>query len=428
MGVNKTDISTTILSITATLVLWEVLTVVFNVPGFILPPPSAIFIEGVTRYHLYLYHSWITFYEMVAGFVLAAVVGVLLAVVIVYSRILRNMLYPQIVVLQIVPKVAIAPLLLIWAGYGITSKVLLALLVSFFPIVVNMVTGLVAIEEELLDLCRILQSGRWQEFSKVRLPNALPYLFSSLKVASTLSVIGAVIGEFVEEARVSAISSSSPIPSCGPRCPSSPCSASRSWAFCSTVSCCWRSACACHGRSGSRQRHRVGGVGWALRPLDRMPQTPNHRAQCPRALVSAWAKSLASTPHVPPPIRAILPTLRANLPTVRSSRCFARSLTAGDDVPRNGKVLGDFHQQEQHHAKNSKGNNSGKEELGVHAAVGHHEKIAEPRIPPTNSPTTAPTTAKVIDIFSPPKIAGRALGKRILKKVANAPKPMERAR
>jgi len=75
--------------------------------------------------------------------------------------------------------------------------VLLALLVSFFPIVVNMVTGLVAIEEELLDLCRILHSGRWQEFSKVRLPNALPYLFSSLKVASTLSVIGAVIGEFV---------------------------------------------------------------------------------------------------------------------------------------------------------------------------------------------------------------------------------------
>jgi NitT/TauT family transport system permease protein len=93
--------------------------------------------------------------------------------------------------------VAIAPLLLIWAGYGITSKVLLALLIAFFPIVVNMLTGLVEIEEELLDLCRILQSGRWQEFFKVRLPNALPYLFSSLKVASTLAVIGAVIGEFV---------------------------------------------------------------------------------------------------------------------------------------------------------------------------------------------------------------------------------------
>jgi len=197
MGISKTDISTTILSILGTLVLWEILTRLSQIPGFILPAPSAIFIEAVTRYPLYLYNSWITFYEMVAGFLLAALVGVFLAVVIVYSRIMRNMIYPQIVVLQIVPKVAIAPLLLIWAGYGITSKVLLALLIAFFPIVVNMVTGLAEIEEELLDLCRILQSGRWQEFSKVRLPNALPYLFSSLKVASTLSVIGAVIGEFV---------------------------------------------------------------------------------------------------------------------------------------------------------------------------------------------------------------------------------------
>jgi NitT/TauT family transport system permease protein len=197
MGISKTDIATTTISIIATLAVWELLTRIFHIPGFILPSPSAIFVEAVTRYPLYLYHSWITFYEMVVGFLLAAAVGVFLAVVIVYSRIIRNMIYPQIVVLQIVPKVAIAPLLLIWAGYGLTSKVLLALLVSFFPIVVNMVTGLVAIEEELLDLCRILHSGRWQEFSKVRLPNALPYLFSSLKVASTLSVIGAVIGEFV---------------------------------------------------------------------------------------------------------------------------------------------------------------------------------------------------------------------------------------
>ena len=197
MGISKTDISTTILSILGTLVLWEILTRLSQIPGFILPAPSAIFVEAVTRYPLYLYSSWITFYEMVAGFLLAALIGVFLAVVIVYSRILRNIIYPQIVVLQIVPKVAIAPLLLIWAGYGITSKVLLALLIAFFPIVVNMLTGLVEIEEELLDLCRILQSGRWQEFSKVRLPNALPYLFSSLKVASTLAVIGAVIGEFV---------------------------------------------------------------------------------------------------------------------------------------------------------------------------------------------------------------------------------------
>jgi NitT/TauT family transport system permease protein len=197
MGLSKTDIGTTTISIVATLAVWEALIRIFRVPGFIVPAPSAIFVEAVTRYQLYLYHSWVTFYEMVVGFALAAVVGVVLAVAIVYSRLIRNMIYPQIVVLQIVPKVAIAPLLLIWAGYGMTSKVLLALLIAFFPIVVNMVTGLIAIEAELLELCRILHSGRWQEFSKVRLPNALPYFFSSLKVASTLAVIGAIIGEFV---------------------------------------------------------------------------------------------------------------------------------------------------------------------------------------------------------------------------------------
>jgi NitT/TauT family transport system permease protein len=197
MRISKTDIGTTVLSIIATLAAWELLTRAFHVPGFILPAPSMIFAEALSRYPLYLYNGWITLYEMIAGFLLAAAVGVLLSVVIVYSRLIRNMIYPQIVVLQIVPKVAVAPLLLIWAGYGLTSKVLLALLVAFFPIVVNMVTGLVAIEDELLDLCRILHSSRWQEFAKVRLPNALPYLFSGLKVASTLAVIGAVIGEFV---------------------------------------------------------------------------------------------------------------------------------------------------------------------------------------------------------------------------------------
>ena len=197
MGISKTDIGMTIVSLLATVAAWEILTWLFHIPGFILPAPSAVVAEAVTRYPLYLYSSWVTFYETVVGFLLAAAIGVFLAVIIVYSRVVRNMIYPQIVALQIVPKVAIAPLLLIWAGYGLTSKVLLALLIAFFPIVVNMVTGLIAIEEELLDLCRILHSGRWQEFAKVRLPNALPYLFSSLKVASTLAVIGAVIGEFV---------------------------------------------------------------------------------------------------------------------------------------------------------------------------------------------------------------------------------------
>lgn len=197
MRISTSDAGMTALSILGTFAIWELLTRSLHVPSFILPPPSQIFVEALSRYQLYIYSTWVTLYEIIVGFLLATAVGILFSVLIVYSRIMRNMIYPQIVVLQIVPKVAIAPLLLIWAGYGLTSKVLLALLVSFFPIVVNMVTGMLAIEAELLDLCRILHSSRWQEFAKVRLPNALPYLFSSLKVASTLSVIGAVIGEFV---------------------------------------------------------------------------------------------------------------------------------------------------------------------------------------------------------------------------------------
>ena len=116
----------TIVSVLATVAAWEILTWLFHIPGFLLPAPSAVVMEAVTRYPIYLYNSWVTFYETVLGFLLAAAIGVFLAVIIVYSRVIRNMIYPQIVALQIVPKVAIAPLLLIWAGYGLTSKVLLA--------------------------------------------------------------------------------------------------------------------------------------------------------------------------------------------------------------------------------------------------------------------------------------------------------------
>jgi NitT/TauT family transport system permease protein len=197
MQTSKTDIVVSIISAASFVLFWELAVRLWHIPVLVLPAPSEIAAEGYQRFGLYFGHSWVTLYETVLGFLLAAVIGVILSVGIVYSRVLKSAIFPLIVALQIVPKVAIAPLLLIWAGYGISSKVLLALLIAFFPIVVNMVTGLAAVEEELLELCRILQANRWKEFIKVRLPNALPYLFSSLKVASTLAVIGAVIGEFV---------------------------------------------------------------------------------------------------------------------------------------------------------------------------------------------------------------------------------------
>ncbi|MEJ0070893.1 MAG: ABC transporter permease [Pseudomonadota bacterium] len=134
---------------------------------------------------------------MIGGFALALVSAVPLAVAVVYSPLLRRIIYPLILMLQSVPKVAIAPLLLIWVGYGLKSNMIVAATVAFFPIVINTATGLEAVEADLLDLTRSLDASTLKVFWKVRLPWALPYLFSSLKVAITLAVIGAVVAEFI---------------------------------------------------------------------------------------------------------------------------------------------------------------------------------------------------------------------------------------
>jgi NitT/TauT family transport system permease protein len=191
------DVIVTLVTLTVIGVVWELIIRLFNVPLFLLPPPSMVFAELTQRADLYATHTWITLYETLIGFLLATVLGIVAGILIVYSRWLQSVLYPIVVVLQIVPKVAIAPLLLIWLGYGLQSKVVVALLVAFFPIVVTTVTGLRAVEQDLLDLVRVLKGSRWQEFTRVRFPSALPFIFSGLKVAITLAVIGAIIGEFV---------------------------------------------------------------------------------------------------------------------------------------------------------------------------------------------------------------------------------------
>jgi NitT/TauT family transport system permease protein len=191
------DVGIALVTITVLTLAWELVVRVFNVPLFLFPPPSLVFLDLVQRWELYATHTWVTLYETVIGFLVAVVLGIGAGILIVYSRWLQSILYPIVVVLQIVPKVAIAPLLLIWLGYGLQSKVVVALLVAFFPIVVTTVTGLRAVEQDLLDLVRVLRGSRWQEFTRVRFPSALPFIFSGLKVAITLAVIGAIIGEFV---------------------------------------------------------------------------------------------------------------------------------------------------------------------------------------------------------------------------------------
>jgi NitT/TauT family transport system permease protein len=181
----------------AALLAWEIATHAFRIPRFIMPAPSAILGEGWEWRYRFIGHTWVTLYETLGGFALSMVVGVPLAVLIVYSPVLRAAIYPLVILAQSVPKIAIAPVLLLVLGYGEVPKMVVAFLVAFFPVVVDTATGLAATPPELLDLSRSYRASAFKTFMKVRLPMALPFIFAGAKVAITLSVIGAVVGEFV---------------------------------------------------------------------------------------------------------------------------------------------------------------------------------------------------------------------------------------
>ena len=179
------------------LLIWQAYTRVFAVSRIVLPAPSDIMLASIERYDLLLRETWPTFLESVYGFGLAVAIGIPLAVCVASSRMLNLTLYPILVATQSVPKVAIAPIILVWFGLGIESKLAIAFLVAFFPIVVDTATGLQATPSGLLELARSLRASPVQVFAKVQFPAALPFIFSGAKVAVTLAVIGAVIGEFV---------------------------------------------------------------------------------------------------------------------------------------------------------------------------------------------------------------------------------------
>lgn len=179
------------------LLVWELLCDTGRVPRFLLPSPVQIAQVTWEWRAMLIGHTWVTFYEVLLGFAMAVGVGVPLAVLIVYSSLARRVTMPLLLIFQSVPKVALAPLILLWIGYGASSKVLIAMITAFFPIIVNTSTGMASVEPELLELTRSLNSPTLKVFWKVRLPWALPYVFSAMKVAMTLSVIGAVVAEFV---------------------------------------------------------------------------------------------------------------------------------------------------------------------------------------------------------------------------------------
>ncbi len=187
-----------ILAFLLLLIVWELGCRVFQVPAFLLPTPSMI-IVGFTeqRPSTWFVHTWATLRVALMGYALAILVSIPLAVALASSKLLSRTLYPMIVVVHSTPIVAIAPIIVVTLGASDVPRVVITFLITFFPIVVTTTTGLLATPEELIELSRSLRADRAREMFHIRLPFALPYIFSALKISTTLAVVGAVVAEFV---------------------------------------------------------------------------------------------------------------------------------------------------------------------------------------------------------------------------------------
>jgi NitT/TauT family transport system permease protein len=188
-----------LLLLAVTLGIWEAAVRALRIPSFILPPPSEI---GAALYRgvlsgIYLRHLWITLAETLLGFALGSAVAFVLGTALAASRRAEYFLYPFIVMFQSMPKVALAPLVVVWFGLGITSKVVSAALIAFFPLLVNTIVGLRSADEERVDLMRSLAASEPQIFWMLRLPSALPFIMAGLEVAMVFSLVGAIVAEFV---------------------------------------------------------------------------------------------------------------------------------------------------------------------------------------------------------------------------------------
>jgi NitT/TauT family transport system permease protein len=179
----------------ATLALWQVICMVFNVSEFIFPSPWRIVEQTLEHRWTILGHAWRTFWVTMVGFGIAIVVGVLLGFLMGSSRLAYNAMYPLMTGFNALPKAAFVPILVVWFGIGAGPAILTAFLISFFPIMVNIATGLATLEPELEDVLRVLGAKRWDVLTKVGLPRSMPYFYGSLKVAITLAFVGTTVSE-----------------------------------------------------------------------------------------------------------------------------------------------------------------------------------------------------------------------------------------
>jgi NitT/TauT family transport system permease protein len=185
--------------------IWQFGVMLFNVREFILPSPLAtlehLFLAQPDANYNWSVHLGTTIYEVLISFAVTSFVGIVIAIIMAWSRLMNDLLLPVFVFINSLPTIAVAPIITLWFGYGLLTNVFIAFLVSFFPVVVNVAVGLNKVNEDLLDLVRYLHGSKWQIFIKIRIPNSLPYLFAGLKICATMCVVGAIVGEFIASDR-----------------------------------------------------------------------------------------------------------------------------------------------------------------------------------------------------------------------------------
>ncbi|MGW0180456.1 ABC transporter permease [Nocardia sp. NPDC003345] len=177
--------------------VWQLLVVVFDPPEFLLVGPVSAFQELAARPDYFATNTFVTLQEALAGFALGTALGVLCGATLHYSPTIRSFLYPALVAIDTIPKVALAPLFIVWFGFGFESKAFVAMAIAFFPLVINTYDGLSSVPHELQELARINRASAWKKMSKIEMIYALPSIFSGAKISISLAVGGAVVGEFI---------------------------------------------------------------------------------------------------------------------------------------------------------------------------------------------------------------------------------------
>ena len=197
MKINRYNWLAPVIACIVLLAGWQSITQLFGISPLIFPGPSNVASALISHFGQLLYHAGITLLESVCGFLLGGLIAICLAILFVFSKDTERALYPYAIAMKAIPLVALAPIVVAWFGGGLTSKVILAAVISFFPVLVNAIDGLKNVESEALDLMKSFSASRWCIFTKLQWPGALPQIFAGLKIASSFSVVGAVVAEFV---------------------------------------------------------------------------------------------------------------------------------------------------------------------------------------------------------------------------------------